>query len=292
MRRDPAAADPAVLPAPPIPTVVPPPSRPRGRLLRAAFLLPGLTGAAGCAIGPYVEVPIEIPIDAKLDLSGYGRVLVGSFVTQTNENLDLDSETSRLLRNQLRLNSRLAVIEAEVEPLGDFSDAALETSGLAERFDDMAAEAVAVGDGEISRQEWIDLEQDKLLEDVEYWRRLGEEFEEPLIISGRLRFAAEERSGFSRRDRYVRGPFNQPRLVRSTQFQERSAYTLMAEFYFIDGRDGRTIHRERFTEEVIFGRDEESSALSSYFELMDRVLPNFLSIVTPQTFRGTRILLR
>ena len=247
---------------------------------------------SGCAVGPYVEVPIEIPIEAKLDLSTYGRVLVGSFVTQCNENLDLDAETSRLLRNQLRLNSRLGVIEAEVEPLGDFSDAALESSGLEDRFDEMAADAVAVGDGEISRQEWIDLEQDKLLEDDEYWRQLGEEFEEPLIVSGRLRFAAEERSGFSRRDRYVRDAFNRPQLVRSTQFQERNAYTLTAEFYFIDGSNGRTIHRERFTEEVIFGRDEESSALSSYFELMDRILPNFLSIVTPQTFRGTRMLLR
>lgn len=254
------------------------------------FPLASALALAGCAAGPYLEVPIEIPIEAKLDLSDYGRVLVGSFVTQTNENLDLDSETSRLLRNQLRINSRLAVIEAEVEPLGDFSDAALEASGLATQFDEMAAEVFE--GGEISRQEWIDLEQDKLLEDEEYWRRLGEEFEEPLIVSGRLRFAAEERSGFSRRDRYVRDAFNRPQLVRSTQFQERQAYTLTAEFYFIDGRSGRTVHRERFTEEVIFGRDEESSALSSYFELMDRVLPNFLSIVTPQTFRGTRVLLR
>lgn len=252
----------------------------------------GLGLAAACASSPYIEVPIEIPIDPKLDLGDYNRVLVGSFVTQCNEDLDLDAETSRLLRNQLRLNSRLAVIEAEVEPLGDFSDAALESSGLAEQFDAMAAEAVAVGDGEISRQEWIDLEQDKLLEDEEYWRQLGEEFEEPLIVSGRLRFAAEERSGFSRRDRYVRSQFGGRRLVRSTQFQERNAYTLTAEFYFIDGRDGRAIHRERFTEEVIFGRDEESSPLSSYFELMDRILPNFLSIVSPQTFRGTRVLLR
>ena len=38
--------------------------------------------------------------------------------------------------------------------------------------------------------------------------------------------------------------------------------------------------------------EEQSSALSSYFELMDRLLPNFLSILSPQTFRGTRILLK
>ncbi len=258
------------------------------RRLGAAVMAASLSG---CAVGPWIEVPVEIPIDAKLDLSGYSRVLVGSFVTQTNESLDLDQETSRLLRNQLRVNSRLQVIDAEIEPLGDFSDQALEESGLESTFAELADDAVAVGD-EISRQEWIDLEQDKLLEDQEYWRLLGEEFQEPLIVSGRLRFRAEERSGFSRRDRYVRDSFNRQRLVRSSQFQERNAYTFTAEFHFIDGASGRTVHRERFTEEVIFGRDEESSALSSYFELMDRILPNFLSIVSPQTFRGTRFLLR
>ena len=67
---------------------------------------------------------------------------------------------------------------------------------------------------------------------------------------------------------------------------------MKAEFYFIDGQTGRTIHRERFTEEVIYGRDEQTSGLSSYFELMDRLLPNFLSILAPQRFRGTRVLLK
>jgi hypothetical protein len=67
---------------------------------------------------------------------------------------------------------------------------------------------------------------------------------------------------------------------------------LAAELYFIDSSTGKTIHRERFTEEVIYGREEQISALSSYFELMDRLIPNFLSILSPQRFRGTRILLK
>jgi hypothetical protein len=33
------------------------------------------------------------------------------------------------------------------------------------------------------------------------------------------------------------------------------------------------------------------SPLSSYFELMDRLLPNFLGVITPQKIRGTRVLL-
>jgi hypothetical protein len=144
---------------------------------------------------------------------------------------------------------------------------------------------------QISRQEWIDLEQDKILEDEEFWKEIGE-YQNPLIVTGKLAFSSESRSGLVRNDRYTRDAFNRPQLVRSNTFQERTGYVLNAEFYFIDSATGGTIHRERFTEEVIYGRDEQTSALSSYFELMDRLLPNFLSILSPQTFRGTRILLK
>ncbi len=240
----------------------------------------------------YYEVPIEVPIDAKLDVSRFNRILVASFTTQTNERLDLDTETVRLLRNQLRMRSNLQVLDAEVEPLGDFSQEALEDAGLLIEFAEIEEKARADGEEEISQQEWIDLEQDKLLEDEDYWMQLGEEYQNPLIVTGKLSFGSESRSGFTRRDRYTRDAFNRPQLQRSQQFQERTGFTLNAEFYFIDGETGRTIHRERFTEEVIYGRDEQTSALSSYFELMDRLLPNFLSILSPQTFRGTRILLK
>jgi len=240
----------------------------------------------------YYEVPIEVPVAAKLDVSDFNRVLVASFVTQTTEDLDLDAETVRLLRNQLRTRSQLRVVDADLAPLGDFSEQTLKESGSLEQFRQLEEEARAEGEEEISRQEWIDMEQDKLLADQDYWKKIGEEYQDPLIVSGRLTFSSEARSGFARGDRYVRDAYGRPRLVRSTQFQERTGYVLAAEFYFIDGRTGKRIHRERFTEEVIYGRDEKTSALSSYFELMDRLLPNFLSILSPQTFRGTRILLK
>lgn len=240
----------------------------------------------------YYEVPIEIPVSAKLDVSKYNRVLVATFVTQTNEDLDLDSETVRLLRNQLRARSVFQVIDADLAPLGDFSAETLEASGRLEEFKRLEEQARAEGEEEISRQEWIEMEEDRILQDGEFWRKLGEEYQEPLIISGKLRFDSESRSGFVRGDRYVRDAYGRPRLIRSSNFQERTGYLLAAEFYFIDGTTGEMIHRERFTEEVIYSRDEQASALSSYFELMDRMLPNFLSILSPQTFRGTRILLK
>jgi hypothetical protein len=254
----------------------------------AAALL--LVLATACT--SYYEVPIEVPIAAKLDVEKYSRILVAGFVTQTNENIDLDAETVRLLRNQLRTRSTLQVLDAEIEPLGDFSEKTLEQSGMLEKFKEIEDKAKSEGEEQISRQEWIDLEQDKILEDEEFWKEIGEEYQNPLIVTGKLSFSSESRSGLVRNDRYTRDAFNRPQLVRSNTFQERTGYVLNAEFYFIEGETGRTIHRERFTEEVIYGRDEQTSALSSYFELMDRLLPNFLSILSPQTFRGTRILLK
>ena len=262
--------------------------------------LPNLLGiVASVALGgglmsctSFYEVPIEVPISAKLDVAKYSRVLVAGFAVETTEDMDLDAETTRLLRNQLRMSSNLQVVEAEVEPLGDFSERTLKETGQLAEFERLEEQAKASGEEKISRQEWIDMEQDKLLNDEDYWRKMGEEFQEPLIVSGKLRFVSESRSGFVQADQYRRDSFGRPQLQRRNRFQERTGYVLAADLYFIDSSTGETIHRERFTEEVIYGRDEQVSGLSSYFELMDRMLPNFLSILSPQTFRGTRILLK
>jgi hypothetical protein len=263
--------------------------RENGKLALSASALALLVGW-GCT--SYYEVPIEVPIAAKLDLSRFNRVLVASFATQSSEPMDLDSETVRLLRNQLRTRSPMQVIEGDVAPLGDFSERSLKDTGKIDEFKTLEKEAKSSGGEEISQQEWVDMEQDKLLGDEDYWRKLGEEYQNPLIVSGKLSFNSEARSGFVRGDRYITDAVGRPRLVRSSRFQERTGFVLSAEFHFIDGASGRTIHRERFTEEVIYRADEKASALSSYFELMDRLLPNFLSIMSPQKIRGTRVILK
>ena len=48
--------------------------------------------------------------------------------------------------------------------------------------------------------------------------QLGEEYQNPLIVTGKLSFGSESRSGFTRRDRYTRDAFNRPQLQRSQQF--------------------------------------------------------------------------
>jgi len=58
-----------------------------------------------------VEVPVETPLQSKLDVSSFRRVLIAGFVTDMGESdVDLGAETARLLQNQLRSNSRLQVV--------------------------------------------------------------------------------------------------------------------------------------------------------------------------------------
>jgi hypothetical protein len=253
----------------------------RRRRSRSGLLLPALLALASGACASFVEIPIETPLQSKLEVGRFRRILVAGFVTEPGaSDVDLSSETARLLQNQLRSNSRLQVLEPDRPPLQDALDKLKAGIGEAERWSK-------------ADKEQYKLDAEKLLQDGDYWRKLGEEYQTPLIVSGKIAFEEQNRSGFQAEERVVRDPTsNRARLVRGNRFLERKAFTLSADFYFVDGRTGETLHREKFTEEVLYGDDQKVSPLSSYFELMDRLLPNFLGVISPQKIRGTRVLLR
>ena len=53
------------------------------------------------------EVPIETPIQPKMDVSPFQRVLIAGFLAGGSEDVDANLETVRLLRSQLRSKSQL-----------------------------------------------------------------------------------------------------------------------------------------------------------------------------------------
>ena len=240
--------------------------------------LPLLALLAGC--GGVIEVPVETPLQSKLDVSRFRRILIAGFVTDLEPtDVDLSAETSRLLQNQLRSNTRLQVLEPDRPPLQDALERVLDKLGEQGRYNK-------------EEKEQFKLEADKLLQDAEFWRKMGEEYQQPLVVTGKLGFESQNRSGFQPEERVVRRSDGRPSYVRGNRYMERKGYSLSADFYFIDTKTGETVHKERFTEEVLYSEDQRVSALSSYFELMDRLLPNFLGVITPQKIRGTRVLLR
>ena len=254
-----------------------------------------LLATAGCT--SYYEVPIETPLQPKLDVGRFQRILIAGFVAGGTEDVDTNLETARLLRSQLRSESRLEVIDAEVLDLlavaeaqdDDYDDGGNGNGGGSNgNGENGGLDAEARGD--LSEE---DLEEyDHIFANVSYWRQLGEEHQNPLIVTGSVHFTPHQRSGMVTREREIYDEFGRRMVVPLRAYRERSGFVLSPTFIFIDGRTGITLYTERHREEVLYDVTHNTPALSSYFELMDRLLPSFLGALADQSIRGTRIMLK
>jgi hypothetical protein len=249
-------------------------------------------------------VPVETPIQAKLDISAFQRVLVAGFVAGGSEDVDTNQETVRLLRSQLRTKSGLRVIDADPMQLVDVAQeqnrdqnkaASAESAppeGLSVRTTPAADGAAATALPQKIKDE-KDLEPyDRLFANTAYWKRIGEEYQNPLIVTGSVLFAPRVSSGLVQRDTEVYDSLGRRRVVPTRVFMERKGFMLRPKFVFIDGRTGATISSLSRREEVLYNAQNETPALSSYFELMDRIVPDFLSTLSTQKIKGTRVLLK
>ncbi len=240
----------------------------------------------GCA--SYFEIPIETPIKPKLDVTPFQRVLIAGFISGGTEDVDGNLETTRLLRSQLRTKSELRVIDADVLPL---VDAASDKGASAQPPSTDARPAADAKEPDIKDDK--DLEPfEHLFADVEYWKKIGEEYQNPLIVTGTIMFTPQTRSGFVQREQEVFDSFGRRRVVPVRTYQERKGFRLKPKFVFIDGRTGTTLYSESFSEEILYNANQSTPALSSYFELMDRLIPSFLNTLSSQKVKGTRVLLQ
>jgi len=231
------------------------------------------------------EIPIETPIRPKLDVAAFQRVLVAGFIAGGTEDVDGNLETTRLLRSQLRTKSELRVIDSDVLPLQDVA-----TEG---RNGDSGGGGGAAAPAPPQIKEQKDLEAyEHVFANVEYWKRIGEEYQQPLIVTGTVLFTPLQRNQIVQREQEVYDSFGRRRVVPVRTYQERKGFSLDGRFIFIDGRSGATLHSESFNEQILYNANQTTPALSSYFELMDRLIPSFLSTLSSQKIKGTRILLQ
>jgi hypothetical protein len=271
-------------------------NRKKNRNLAAAIAVLALA-SAGCGVS-YLEIPIETPIQPKLDVTAFQRVLIVGFVAGGTDDVDANQETVRLLRSQLRSKSSLRVIDADVMELREVAQDQNKSANSPEATGDSvppnelerAAQPLPLP-GDIKSEK--DLEAyERLFANTAYWRRIGEEYQNPLIVTGTILFAPQQRAGWVSRDVEQFDSFGRRRVVPVRNYVDRKGFLLQPKFVFIDGRTGATLYREQYKEEVMYSAQQTTPALSSYFELMDRLVPNFLSALSSQKVRGTRVLLK
>jgi hypothetical protein len=255
-----------------------------GRLSLKLLSLVLLGGAAGCA--SFYEIPIETPIAAKLDVSAFQRVFIAGFLSGGTDDVDGNVETVRLLRSQLRMKSNLRVVDADVLPLMDVA---------------MNAQGQAAGPGAEPREEpkpssfksEKDLEPyEHIFADADYWKHIGEEYQNPLIVTGTVLFTPHSQSGMVQREQEVIDALGRRRVEPVREYMERKGFILQEKFIFIDGRSGTQIYSEALREERLYNQNDNTPALSSYFELMDEIIPRFLSTLSTQRVRGSRVLIK
>ena len=303
---------------------------PRNAAAVASLVL--LCAAAGCT--NFYEIPIETPIQPKMDVTPFTRILVAGFISGGSDDVDGNMETVRLLRSQLRSKSTLRVIEAEVLPLAELArdqikaapsgagisgtPASNETTGggpgqpAGEPAPQTPAPAPApqppVGepaaqqpatpapgqesaDGKIRNEK--DLERyHAIFDNAAFWKKVGEEHQNPLIVTGTVLFTNTQTSGFVNQNREIIDPLGRRVVQPYRVYMERKGFIMESRFVFIDGRTGTVLFSDRFHEEVLYPAQQQTPALSSYFELMDRLIPSFLGSLSTQRIRGTRVLLK
>ena len=118
--------------------------------------------------------------------------------------------------------------------------------------------------------------------DVAYWKKLGEEYQTPLIVTGTVLFTPHQANGFVKQNREVYDSFGRRSVIPVAAYQERKGFILQPRFVFIDGRTGAVLYSETVPRRDSLHRVAERPALSSYFELMDRVIPCFLGSLSTQ----------
>lgn len=223
----------------------------------------------GCATADASRVQIASS-GRQTPAVGFDRVLVAGFVaglvSDRREEIDVNQETARFLRMALRSKASLHVVESEPLWLEPASTRGLQRS---------EGDATTASNASVTAPQVTD----PAFADVAFWKRIGEEYGEPLILTGTVIFKAVP----ARHEERTAGP----RTIRSL----RQGFSLAGTWVLIDGRTGEVLGSATLrpgTAHAINGRE---SALSIYFQLMERAMPSLLTLLGLDTAQE-RVLLR
>ena len=249
-----------------------------------------LAVSAACGVSFY-EIGIETPIQAKLDTTPFQRVLVLGFLSGGSKDVDVNSETVRLLRSQLRTKSNLKVIDSDVVSLVDVVDKMKGNVATPAPVDPTAPKDPKDPKADVKSEK--DLQAyEPIFADVAYWKKLGEEYQSPLIVTGVVYFTDINKSGIVETPKETINQLGQRQVVSVRQWMDRKGFAIAPKFIFIDGRTGTQLYSDSYREETLYQASQNTPALSSYFELMDRLIPGFLNTLSSQKIKSTRTLLK
>ena len=199
-----------------------------------------------------VELPVTLPLPPRLKLDDVKTVLVASFLVNDSDLVDVNRELVRFLRNEFRKHTAFEIQNIMPPP-----------AVPEQTLDDMAGNAA-------------------------FFRWLGHEHGSDVILTGAMRYAKRDASGFEDVD-IVSDATGQK--VRQTRFVEQEEFTFELDVLYFRGADGSLLFRDRMRRQAVF-RGAANDPISAFYELGDSIAGDVLSVIASRTRTDQRFLFK
>jgi hypothetical protein len=190
--------------------------------------------------GKVFQTTVGLPIPPRLKVNGDESILVISFLDDETRFLDINREMVRYLRSAFTNRTAHEILDIVPPPA-------------------------------VPEQTPEDL-----LANVEFWKFLHREYGADLIVSGVLGFDREDVSGYQDVD-MVSSATGQK--IRQTRFVEQERFSYYVEVFFIDGRTGEPLFRDRLQRSAVI-RGSQNDPITTFFDLSDTIVSEVLAIIT------------
>ncbi|UCF67296.1 MAG: hypothetical protein JSV80_16215 [Acidobacteriota bacterium] len=200
--------------------------------------------------GSWNQVPIELPLPAKLDTDPGESLLVARFRATDHDWIDVGLEISRWMRRQLARTTALDVLDVPPPPIPEQRPAQLAVNDV-------------------------------------FWRRLGNDFQADLIVAGVASYQIDDRSGYVTED-VISNITGQ--TVRQSRFAEMTGFRLRVEIFFLKGDNGALLHNDVWQEETVRGEGNIREHLEVLFELLESMADDLSAVFLPTRITEPRFI--
>lgn len=227
----------------------------RSRLFPLALLLVSF-GAAPLAA--QVQVKLQLPQRARLDLRGKESIAVAPFLVVSqeeqdsakNRSLDVEKEFERYLTKVLRRETDLKIVEGG------------------------------------ANVEYPSFDLDQLAGQRELWKEVGARLQADLIVMGSLDFDVQDRSGY--RTQEFTSPFDGRTYYRQV-LVEQTGFEYDILMLVFDGATGEQLYRDNFKDFQSFS-SESTDPFQGMFENLLSLEDRIVGVFTQKEVEATRVL--
>jgi hypothetical protein len=218
-------------------------------LMGALVILMMLVCFPGCSSRDVTLVKISLESKSAFPVTDYQEIIVGNFFFNDVDDFDSNEEFRRFLKKECRQKTKFTVIDETPPPLPSLTP-------------------------------------EELYDNAGYWKKMGEDYEAPLILTGSIFFELTPRTAFEMRKVTT---YDGQTLYRNVP-EEYTDFKLTMNLVCIDGKTGDVLHEEALDNKntVLRGRMED---LDGFHAGLKKLSPRIIRLLKPRSRTATRAIL-